>query len=277
MNREPIPPCGKQESAVGVVAGAYYCFGRHQWRIDEKFDGPVLRDLLSHLDSLPNVPSAYLRRPGQTAGSEVFRVRLPGTLAPALIVKRYVEFKIVQILKRLVRGSRGKRAYRWAQTLRQLGICALEPVAAGTLRWRPWRSYFVSVEITPAETLLEAAQGDVSSLGRRGWLRQLARIMATLHDNGVSYGDAHLTNFVVQGAGTSSEKLVLSDLDGLRRFHWVTARRAARDLRRLRPYTPAVWSEQVRFLIEYCRSRRRRVGVREMVRHIGQASRNKGL
>lgn len=245
------------------------------WLVAPEFDTPELRQLLAEIHSLPRSQTAYLRYPGQTPGSEVFRVEAPyAGPAAALIVKRYGEFKLNKILKRLVRGSRGRRAFFWARELASFRIPALVPVAAGARAFRPWQSYFISAEVAPAVTLLDAALKHSTTSQRRVWLRALAQIMAHLHNAGISYGDAHLTNFLVHESTPPGQPLVLSDLDGLRRFYWITSRRAARDLRRLKPYTPATWTEQLRFIIEYCRFRNRPVTARKLIHEIGR-SRNR--
>jgi len=60
----------------------------------------------------------------------------------------------------------------------------------------------------------------------------------------------------------------LVDLDGLRRFPWISPRRAGRDLERLLHWTRASQAEQFRFLLTYCQARGRAMDPRGILRFV---------
>lgn len=214
--------------------------------------------LRQHLDSisLAGAQARDIKPPIPHSDSILFRLEQPQLPGTVLLLKRYRQRDWSSRLKTIIRGSRARHAFRWAQRLSQIGIPSLQAVAAGHESGRPWNSYFISVEVAPAKTLLACALAELAPARRRFFLRSLASLIAKLHDSGISYGDAHLANFLVSHPESAEPQLLLADLDGLRRFGFITVRRAARDLRRLIRYTPATPLEQVRFILHYCRARR---------------------
>jgi tRNA A-37 threonylcarbamoyl transferase component Bud32 len=101
----------------------------------------------------------------------------------------------------------------------------------------------------------------------------LADIMARLHNAGISHGDAHLANFIVERR--EQPQLVLIDLDALR-ARKVSASVAANDLKRLLDYAPGSQAEHLRFLVRYARRRQGRIDTRELLRHCRHGRRGPG-
>lgn len=233
------------------------------WRLFDGADSAGLKPYLVRPAALLQPPARLLKTASATSPCEVSQISLTGTTVPPLVIKHYQAPKLRDRLKDLTRGSRAWRAARWAMVLRQLNVPAITPLAAGAKWWQPWDSYLVTRLIAPACTFHQYAADHRSSLERRPLYEALALAMARLHDAGISHGDAHWNNFILQI--NPGPRLFMVDLDGLRRIGRVPLQRAARDLQRLLHWTPASPAEQFRFLHTYCRFRREPVNPRDLL------------
>lgn len=239
--------------------------GGYVWLVRNESLWPTLRPVLENPPELFVNPQ-YVRKPA------VIRV---GSVH-SLMVKRYCPRGLSERIKQIFRGPRAKYAFEWAARLQQLGITTITPLAAGHACCRPWESYLVSEELQPVEGIQDFAAAHKSSLRRRPILVQLASAMAVLHNHGVCHGDAHLANFIVH----SGNRVVLSDLDGLKRRR-VTTTAAAHDLKRLLDYSPGSQREHLRFLVTYARIRAQQeplptVSSRTLISHLRSQRRGPG-
>ena len=159
--------------------------------------------------------------------------------------------------KRLLRGSRARRAWRNLFRLAMAGLPTPRTVAftenAGA-SLRP-SSLLVTEFVPRAETLLaHVTRGGVKTAWPR--LEALAAALARLHDEGLSHRDLKAENLLVpEGAGP----IVFIDADGVTRRGLVAPERAARDLMRLnasfRDARTVTWRDRLAFLVAYRRAR----------------------
>jgi serine/threonine protein kinase len=130
-----------------------------------------------------------------------------------------------------------------AAALLRRGYLTATPVAAVEQRF--WgvliKSFYVSEEIPGAKTVeafwcdeLGAWRGVAGYVERRLFLRALARLFKSLHDNGVYHNDLKSANILVVGGRAASETMFgLIDLQGLRECFFVSARRRIKNLAQL--------------------------------------------
>lgn len=175
------------------------------------------------------------------------------SVADGVVLKRYNYRKWTSRFKDVFRLSRGRRAFQQAYRLELAGVPTARPIAAADRRCLGLvtRSYLVMAEI-PGAVPLPAWTGD-----RRAANRQVARLLARLHDAGFTHRDLKGGNLLFDSAGRPH----LIDLDGLRFVRVTSHRQAARDLARLARDIGS-WrgrvsrSDRVRFLMAYCRARK---------------------
>lgn len=152
------------------------------------------------------------------------------------------------------RRSRAWRSFHKGCLLEVAGVATARPIAAAEVR--AWglvrRSYLLMEEISAASSL-EVWQGDWAlGIGR------VARLLARLHESGFSHRDLKGGNVIFD----AHDQPHLIDLDGLRIHHRTADRTAAADLARLerssgRWSRPLSRTARLRFLIAYCRCRKR--------------------
>jgi tRNA A-37 threonylcarbamoyl transferase component Bud32 len=169
-----------------------------------------------------------------------------------LVLKRYNPRKWTDRAKNALRGSKARRCFFRGCDLERHGIPTARPVAMAEERRGGFigRSYLLMEEI-PGAVPLGEWRGD-----RREGLRQVALLVAQLHNQGYSHRDLKGGNVLLGGKGEA----YLIDLDGLRHPGRVSERRAGTDLARLiRDLPEWHWrpsrSECARFLVTYCRAR----------------------
>jgi tRNA A-37 threonylcarbamoyl transferase component Bud32 len=190
---------------------------------------------------------AHGRLVHEGGAAQLWRVDLPGLAAP-------LAFKLFDDrgpLKRLLRGSRARRAWRNLFRLEMAGVPTarallfLEGPALSLAPRSLLVARFVDDAAPPAPGLPAARE------------LELARLLARLHDEGLSHRDLKAENFLVpRDAGP----IRLVDGDGVRRRRRVDPEVAARDLMRLNASFPDLAAPSTRrrlaFLAAYRRARR---------------------
>ena len=153
----------------------------------------------------------------------VWRTRLGGR---EVVVKRYNVTSLWQRLRRVVGGSRARRAWVGAHWLRALGIDTPRPLLMieerrGLMGGRAW------LVTEPGRG--RPAQAVFGSAPARADLQPLTAVVEILGELGLVHGDLKASNFLVDG-----RHVQLIDLDSLRwpRSAWRRRRGHARDLKR---------------------------------------------
>ncbi len=172
-----------------------------------------------------------------------------------LVLKRFNLVKRLSLVKDLFRGSRAKRSFRLAYHLELLGIPTPRPLAFAERRKAGFllSSYLLTEEVPGARTL--AAFDGVGTEVDREVVKNLATLIASLHNEGFSHRDLKATNFLVGAAG----RVFLLDLDGLRFrkavSEAVTGANLARFARAVVRIAQVGRAERLAFLLRYYRTR----------------------
>ena len=254
----------KQQPTADVKAAEWRRIpgGRTMWLVHQGLSELDLATVFGGVEQ----PAVFLRPPKAGSISTVFKFS-------RFVAKRYHAPTLRERIKALVRGPRARRALDWATKLTALDVPTIRPVAVAYRRGQPWDSCIVSCHIEDRSSVHEFVASLDASLDRRRLVNALAETMARLHNAGISHGDAHLANFIVERA--HPPRLVLVDLDALR-FRKISATVAAKDLKRLLDYAPGSQSEHLRFLLTYARRRTPPMNTRELLRHLRAQRRGPG-
>jgi tRNA A-37 threonylcarbamoyl transferase component Bud32 len=179
-----------------------------------------------------------------------------------LVLKRFNFRKVGNLLKDLFRASRARRAFQKAYHLELTGIPTARSIATADRRCCGF--------LVQSYVLMEEIQGavDLTKYFRDGGkpeiklIREAARLIAKLHNEGFSHRDLKASNLIMGGQG----RLYLIDLDGLTFLQNVSDDREALDLERfdrgVAKYSVVTTRDRIRFLLTYCRSR----GIRRVPR-----------
>ncbi len=216
-------------------------FGGLRWHVRLQLATPAVKAIL-------NDPDAHLA--GEMKILKAGRCATVG-VRDGLVLKRHNFRDLANLAKDSFRPSRAERAFRKAYHLELVGIPTARPIAAANQRvgGLPWHSYFLMEEI-PNVVELPDWKGDL-----RRVVRDMAELVARLHNEGFRHRDLKATNILVGPAG----QLYLIDLEGLRYMKTVPRARVLFDLGRLArgvaalPY--ASRSHRVAFLRAYCKAR----------------------
>ena len=179
---------------------------------------PLVNASVSHIIADPDgflARDAEILKPGRS--STVGR-------SGGLVLKRFNLRKLGNLVKDLFRLSKARRAYLKAYHLEITGVPTARAIATADRRVMGLllRGYFLMEAIPDARHLGQWA-GEP-----RAAARQLADVLAKLHNEGFSHRDLKETNLVFDGAG----KLHIIDLEGLEYLETVPPDRAAADLAR---------------------------------------------
>jgi tRNA A-37 threonylcarbamoyl transferase component Bud32 len=165
-----------------------------------------------------------------------------------VVLKRHNFKKPLNLLKDLVRGSRGRRDFLKGYHLELCGIATARVIATAdhrVLRF-PIRSFALMEEIPSARNAGQA--GTTELVG-------MARLIARLHIEGFTHRDLKETNILFNPEGAPH----LIDLDGLSFVDVVAAPEAAGNLRRLAQGLAMAGkltrSNVIACLLTYCRAR----------------------
>jgi tRNA A-37 threonylcarbamoyl transferase component Bud32 len=184
---------------------------------------------------------------------------LPLTLRPSTSVsrvsnfflKRYNRARPTKLLKSIFRCAPAQRAFDLACDLERVGILTPRALAVANKRLARvlLRSYLVTENIEEAKTLDQWQ-------GHRGQAaRQVAALVARLHDAGFIHRDLNPTNVLFN----QLNQLLFVDLDTMRRVRLVPEYLAMDDVARFSRKallcSKILLSDRVRFLKEYCRLR----------------------
>ncbi|MGM9832426.1 MAG: lipopolysaccharide kinase InaA family protein [Candidatus Limisoma sp.] len=148
-----------------------------------------------------------------------------------LIVKRYRRPHVVQCLSySYFTTSKAERAYNYARRLRESGFSTPREVAYIEMKSNTLLTYSFFVSLPdyrpPLSQLLR--RPDFS----RVCVDQLARFVASLHENGVIYGDLNLTNILYSVDDQEQYQFALIDTNRAR-FDYPSRRQAVDDFIRL--------------------------------------------
>jgi tRNA A-37 threonylcarbamoyl transferase component Bud32 len=239
--------------------------GSWTWQVNTAFVQDGLLQRLRTPEELMRPPAEVIERVPPRVRTQLVRVALPQLPGTPLVIKRYFATEWRQACKDWFRRSRARRAFETAFALRNLELPTAVPIAAGERRSGRWlrEAYLVSAEVPAATTAYQFYVERADRRQRLVLVRSLARTMAALHDAGFTHFDPHPLNFLVSGG--DCRRLVMIDLDAVRRCVWFTERTAVKDLRRMTQRSPLGSREQLWFLAQYARARASRPPARALL------------
>jgi serine/threonine protein kinase len=155
-------------------------------------------------------------------------------------VKRYNAFSARYRLQSLFACSGALRALKGAAILARIKVASARPIAVVEQRAAKMlvKSFFISQEIQRGKTAdaywREVLANIPSAEGRRrrrSFLKQLATLFAGLHCHHVYHNDLKDANILVDLTdGAQAEGLFLLDLEGVRRYTYLSHRRRIKNL-----------------------------------------------
>ena len=179
--------------------------------------GYVPSDVAWALESVQGPDACVVK--SSMARSVVF---VPHGQGPRWVVKHYKCRGLRDVAKAALAGSKAR--YEWTMAWRfiDIGIPTARPVAYGERRHRgiPVESWLITEEIPDCVTLRDLCSREphaplLSREQRRSLVRQLADILARLHNHGIYHSDLHSGNFLVC-VDAGSARLHLLDLHAAR-------------------------------------------------------------
>jgi len=157
-----------------------------------------------------------------------------------IYLKRYNAFSWQYRLGSLFAPSGAFRSWLGAGILMNAGFNTAKPVAA--VERRSWamltRSFYLSEEIPAARTVDSYWKENLLPIGgvggvrrRRDFLNGLARLFRSLHGVGIYHNDLKDANIIFSSDnGKQDESFYLLDLEGIRRFRYLSRRRRLKNL-----------------------------------------------
>jgi len=188
--------------------------------INRDFHGPELSELLGNPDRPFSETTRTIIKDSHTTSSCSLPLKIAGEKVE-LHIKRYNYQSIFYSLKNLLRASRGKRVWKAAHGLRTRSIPVPEPVAFLEERRGRFlvKSYFITRMIDhslPLVTLLKHGLAGTTAgalTHKNSLIQEVAQLVRTMHERGISHGDLKSANILVQKTPSQNEKCYLVDLD----------------------------------------------------------------
>ena len=195
-----------------------------------------------------NCPDLFLHEKCQILKSEekirvgYVPLQIGGTLR-GVYLKQHNALSFGRRFASLFVASAAMRSLSGAAVLLQAGYATARPIAAVEYRRHGLltKSLYLSEEIAGAKTGgtfwcedLAALKGVEGYRARRAFLRRLARLIKSLHEERIYHNDLKVSNVLVQEERTLTEEpFSLIDLQGLRKCFYVSRRRKIKNLAQL--------------------------------------------
>ena len=207
--------------------------------IDRRFADKHFIERLADADTLFAEPLASVVKDQKKI--KVGRIKLQvGGAAYSLYIKRYNAFSLRYKLVSPLMRSGAFRALEGAAILRAADIPIATPVAGVENRRRGAlvKSFFLSEEIVGGKTIdaywrdeLMNVVGREGRMLRRRFLNELAGLFATLHGRDIYHNDLKDANILaVAGHSNRPLRLFLLDLEGVRRYKYLSPARRIKNL-----------------------------------------------
>lgn len=157
--------------------------------------------------------------------------RLLKTGAGNVFVKHYLTKGLLRRVLAWFGIFRAQRMFRISSSLQEIGVRVPQPMAYLAERRRDCSSSYFICEALDAEDLkLVAVTRGLDAIGGAAWVfSEVTNMLACLHSEGYAHGDTKWANWMVARDGP---RLVLIDLDGVRKPVWRRSKRFGRDLAR---------------------------------------------
>lgn len=177
-----------------------------------------------------------------------------------LFIKRYNPYSLWNAMEAIIFGSKATRSWKAAQLLGSRGIKTAEPVAAINYRTfgLPDKCFYVTREIRESEISVQYYEkrfiqnkGPLKS--KRNFIRRLARLFKSLHDEGIYHNDLKDFNILVRDEN-GEPVFFLLDLEGVQSFKEIPQRCIIENLMQVNRTIGRIMSsaDRVTFIKEYC-------------------------
>ncbi len=206
--------------------------------MERSLSSPSMLHALANVDAMVARPDCVIIKDERKI--RVGRVPLSAADgSTSVYIKRYNCFSLRYRIQSLLARSGAVRSLRGAAILRETQIATARPVAAVEVRrWGMLESsFYISEEITAAKTVdaywrekLRILAGPSGFRARRRFLTGLSRLFQRLHAARVYHNDLKDFNILVHEDGGGDEEFFLVDLEGVRRCHYLSARRRIKNL-----------------------------------------------
>lgn len=196
-------------------------------------------DLLADPDLLFSSPECEIIKDQRKI--KVGRVRVEiGARIRGIYLKRYNAFSWRYRLGSLFISSAASRSWVGAKILMQANFQTGEPIAA--VECRSWgmltKSFYIGEEIPGASTVDAHWRGKLMSLRgregfcrRRDFLKALAGLFRSLHEKGIYHNDLKDANILFRSGDKPGDgSFYLLDLEGIRRFRYLSRRHRLKNL-----------------------------------------------
>jgi tRNA A-37 threonylcarbamoyl transferase component Bud32 len=240
-----------------------FCQAKHgnarMW-VERSLSSPSMLHALANVDAMLARPECVIIKDERKI--RIGRVPLSAADGSTPVyIKRYNCFSLRYRIQSLLARSGAVRSLRGAAILRETQIATARPVAAVEVRrWGMLESsFYISEEITAARTVdaywrekLRILVGPSGFRARRRFLTGLSRLFQRLHAARVYHNDLKDFNILVHADG-GAEEFFLVDLEGVRRCHYLSARRRIKNLVQLNRTLGSLLTrtEKVNFLKSY--------------------------
>lgn len=222
-----------------IVAGSIH------WRVRTTARSPELARILENPDAcLPAIAPGYPRGQASTTVSE----------SAGMFLKRYNHYRdrSSKLLKGIFRPAPSRRAFEIGCRLIEAGLRSPAPIAFGCERTLGiLRRGYLITELIDRPTSLMDWTGPWRTAAR-----DVAQLLAKMHDAGFLHRDLNLTNLLYDCSG----RLFLVDLDTARLMRTISAAQTCSELanfaRNAQRCKKLPGRMMVEFLSEYCRLRR---------------------
>ncbi len=150
----------------------------------------------------------------------IYRVLLPDL---DLFIKHYPLQDARSWLRGLLRPAKARGEFERALAVAARGVPTIEPLAVGEAPTRPGASFLVTrtlPDVTPLNLFLERTFGTLSADDqvrlRQALAEALGRLLAAMHDGGVTHLDLHPGNLLLRRGPAGEPFLTLIDLHAVR-------------------------------------------------------------
>jgi hypothetical protein len=213
--------------------------GRTSLWLDRSLNGASIVDSIADPDSFFNLPECQIIKDERKIKVGRIPLEVHGKRTN-IYLKRYNAFSWRYRVSSLFSFSGAVRSLKGAAILSQAKITTARPVAA--MESRLWgmldRSFFISEEIEGGRTAdaywretLSTFEGTQGSRRRGNFLRNLAQLFRSLHEQHIYHDDLKDANILIApGPYEGSELFYLLDLEGIRRYRNLSRRRRVKNL-----------------------------------------------
>ena len=191
--------------------------------------------------------------------ARVFLTSLNYDGKPARIyIKQFLPRSVLDLIKHLLRDSRGKRAFQASVMLRNSGFYAPEPLCLLEKKYGPviTDSILMTNDVPDAVQLklkLKEYEREKTASGlrkKRALIREFGKLIGEMHQQGIVHGDTRLGNVLVQEADNQFLFWFI-DNENTKRFPKLSPKRIVKNLDQINIRAKVSNTDRLRFMRSY--------------------------